>query len=124
MQIISELKYAMGLPSMQENGQRMKSREQESTEIDLEKRVRVFSDPYDSVIGSHAILVITEWDEFKDYDYSRMFMDMKKPASVFDGRIMLDLKKLSSIGFDTFSIGKPCNNINHGNGNSFATKFF
>jgi len=63
-------------------------------------------DPYEAAEGSHAIAVLTEWDEFKDLDYERIFQSMLKPAFVFDGRNILNLEKLQSIGFEVFGIGK------------------
>jgi UDPglucose 6-dehydrogenase len=53
-----------------------------------------------------AIAVLTEWDEFKTLDWERIYRDMKKPAFVFDGRLILDQQKLSEIGFNVYSIGK------------------
>ena len=41
-----------------------------------------------------------------DLDYDRIFASMKQPAFLFDGRNILDLKRLSSIGFRVFGIGK------------------
>ena len=66
----------------------------------------VAKDPYVAAEGSHAIAVLTEWDEFKDLDYERIFQSMLKPAFIFDGRNILDLEKLQSIGFEVFGIGK------------------
>lgn len=63
-------------------------------------------DAYEAAEGAHAIAVLTEWDEFKDLDYERIFQLMLKPAFIFDGRNILDLEKLQSIGFEVFGIGK------------------
>ena len=35
--------------------------------------------------GSHAVAVLTEWEQFRDYDYNRVFATMPKPACIFDG---------------------------------------
>jgi UDPglucose 6-dehydrogenase len=64
-------------------------------------------DPYAAAKGSHAIAVCTEWDEYKKLDYKKIFDMMEKPAFVFDGRNILDHKKLFDIGFNVFPIGKP-----------------
>ncbi len=63
-------------------------------------------DAYEAAEGSHAIVVLTEWDEFKDLDFERIFQSMLKPAFIFDGRNILDLENLQSIGFEVFGIGK------------------
>ena len=56
---------------------------------------------------AHALAVITEWDEFKEQDFSVIYSQMEKPAFVFDGRKILDYKKLHSLGFTTYQIGRP-----------------
>ena len=63
-------------------------------------------DPYEACKDSHAIAVITEWDEFKSYDWQSIFKSVVKPAKVFDGRNILDREQLKDLGFDVYSIGK------------------
>jgi len=67
--------------------------------------VSVFQDPYEACDGAHAIAVLTEWDEFKDYDWNRIYAKMLKPAKIFDGRNVLDHKALRAIGFQVNGIG-------------------
>lgn len=69
------------------------------------KGVKVVQDPYEACKGAHAIAVLTEWDEFKDYDWKKIYDGMLKPAKIFDGRNLLDVKKLKEIGFLVQSIG-------------------
>ncbi len=57
--------------------------------------------------GAHALLVLTEWDEFRKLDFDAIYKSMVKPAWIFDGRSLLDHKKLREIGFKVYSIGKP-----------------
>ena len=68
--------------------------------------VTVFTDPYEACKDAHAIAILTEWDEFKDYDWARIYNNMKKPAFVFDGRALLNVAKLKEIGFKVYAIGK------------------
>ncbi|XP_064103203.1 UDP-glucose 6-dehydrogenase-like isoform X1 [Macrobrachium nipponense] len=68
--------------------------------------VNIYSDPYEAVKDAHAIAVLTEWDEFKTYNYEKMLSIMKKPAFIFDGRKILDHQALIKIGFHTETIGK------------------
>jgi UDPglucose 6-dehydrogenase len=56
--------------------------------------------------GAHAIAVVTEWDEFRELNYAAIFETMPKPAFLFDGRNILNLEKLRSIGFRAYGIGK------------------
>lgn len=67
--------------------------------------VKVFEDPYRACENAHAIAVLTEWDEFRDYDWQRIYDNMLKPAKVFDGRNILNVEKLRKIGFIVKSIG-------------------
>jgi len=70
------------------------------------KFLTVCSDPYQAAKGAHTIAILTEWDEFKTYDWQRIYDSMLKPASLFDGRNILDHKKLIEIGFKVTAIGK------------------
>lgn len=70
------------------------------------KLVTTFPDPYEAAKDAHAIAILTEWDEFKTYDWQRIYDNMKKPAFVFDGRNLLDGEKLTQIGFVFQAIGK------------------
>jgi UDPglucose 6-dehydrogenase len=73
---------------------------------EINKGVTVFDDPYEVCKGAHAIAILTEWDEFKDYDWKRIYDNMKKPAFIFDGRNILDAKKIKEIGFHFNAIGR------------------
>ena len=75
-------------------------------ESQIRDLVHVHTDPYEACKNTHAIALITEWDEFKTYDWQRIFDHMLKPAFVFDGRNILDRKQLQKIGFKIYSIGK------------------
>jgi UDPglucose 6-dehydrogenase len=57
--------------------------------------------------GAHAVAILTEWDEFKDLDFKKIYDGMLKPAFLFDGRNILPHAKLKEIGFRVFAIGKP-----------------
>ncbi len=69
------------------------------------KHIVSFENPYDTCKEAHAIAILTEWDEFKDYDWQKIYDSMLKPAFVFDGRNLLDGKKLTDIGFHYQAIG-------------------
>ncbi len=70
-------------------------------------QVVIAADPYEAAKGAHAVAILTEWDEFKKLDYARIFAGMAKPAFLFDGRNIVDLKALRAIGFTARGIGKP-----------------
>jgi len=71
-----------------------------------EKSFKTFSDPYEAVKNTHAIVVCTEWDEFVTLDYQRIYDSMMKPAYIFDGRKILNHDELQKIGFHVQTIGK------------------
>ena len=62
--------------------------------------------PYEALKDTHAVAIMTEWDEFKDYDWEKIYNDMKKPAFIFDGRNILEKSKMESIGFEYYAIGQ------------------
>ena len=76
------------------------------TELENSKFLEIHNDPYKALEGTHALVVITEWDEFKTYDWQKIYDGMLKPAFVFDGRNILDQEKLESIGFMYKAIGR------------------
>ena len=73
----------------------------------LDEMVITEKDVYETCKDSHAVCILTEWDEFKSLDWKRIFDSMAKPAFVFDGRLLLDHKALREVGFEVHAIGKP-----------------
>jgi UDPglucose 6-dehydrogenase len=71
-----------------------------------EPRLEIAATALAAVKGSHALAIVTEWDEFKQLDFRAIFAVMHKPAFVFDGRNILDLAALREIGFRAYGIGK------------------
>lgn len=67
--------------------------------------ITVCTSPYEAAKDSNAIIIATEWDEFKTLDYQKLFDSMKKPAYIFDGRLILDHQALIKIGFKVEVIG-------------------
>ena len=73
----------------------------------IDQNVDYVEDPYEASNGCDAIAVITEWDIYKELDYEKIYETMNKPAFIFDGRNILDHRKLFDIGFNVYPIGKP-----------------
>ncbi|RNL81617.1 UDP-glucose 6-dehydrogenase [Sinomicrobium pectinilyticum] len=69
------------------------------------KLVTVVNDPYKAMKEAHAVAVLTEWDEFRAYDWQRVYDTMLKPSFVFDGRAVLDREQLTDMGFEVYTIG-------------------
>lgn len=68
--------------------------------------VQTAQDPYEACQDAHAVAILTEWDEFKSCDWTRIYAGMLKPAFIFDGRNVLNHEKLNEIGFVVYTIGK------------------
>jgi len=67
-----------------------KSRDLSEAKIkDKLSRIEVSSNHLDAVKDSFAVAVLTEWDEFKEYNWSEIQDLMYKPAKIFDGRNIL-----------------------------------
>jgi UDPglucose 6-dehydrogenase len=73
----------------------------------LEGEVVYEPDPYRAADDAQALAVITEWEVFKKLDFEKVFAAMQKPAYIFDGRNILDHRRLFEIGFNVFPLGKP-----------------
>lgn len=71
-----------------------------------ERFLSVAKDAYQAADESHAIALLTEWDQFKTLDYGLIYEKMLKPAFVFDGRRILEKEALKSIGFRMYTIGE------------------
>jgi UDPglucose 6-dehydrogenase len=72
----------------------------------IDNNIEIASSAEAAATGAHAIAVLTEWDEFKAVDFEAVYHSMKKPAFLFDGRNLMDRKKLSKIGFEVYATGK------------------
>ncbi|MEJ5994832.1 nucleotide sugar dehydrogenase [Pedobacter sp. Du54] len=68
--------------------------------------VKITNDPYLACNDSHAIAILTEWDEFRNYNWTKIKENMKKPSFVFDGRKILSSKELEHFGFKYYGIGQ------------------
>ncbi|HLO73780.1 MAG TPA: UDP-glucose 6-dehydrogenase [Flavobacterium sp.] len=69
------------------------------------KGVQAVTNAYEACNNAHAIAILTEWDEFKTYDWQKIYDNMLKPAFVFDGRNLLNKAELEKIGFVYQAIG-------------------
>ncbi len=72
---------------------------------DLLKEVEYCKDSYAVCKGSDCLLILTEWDEFKELDLRKVKKLLKQPL-VIDGRNIYDPKKMKQLGFRYFSIGR------------------
>jgi UDPglucose 6-dehydrogenase len=75
------------------------------SELENKKYITINDNAYTACHNAHAIAILTEWDEFKTYDWQKIYDNMLKPAFVFDGRNVLDGAHLEKIGFIYQGIG-------------------
>jgi len=68
--------------------------------------LKVINDPMEGAAEAHAVAILTEWDEFKTYDWDSIYVKMLKPAFLFDGRRILDNEKMTAKGFHYYKIGQ------------------
>ncbi|CAO3681537.1 unnamed protein product [Rhizopus stolonifer] len=78
------------------------------TRKQVEKQITICSSAYEAAKGADAVVLVTEWDEFKSdvLDYKQIYENMNKPAFLFDGRLLIDAVQLREIGFKVHIIGK------------------
>ena len=77
----------------------------EKAKLVLGNRVRFFSGNYDALKGADALLIVTEWNEFRRPDFDKMKRLMKSPV-VFDGRNIYNPKEMRARGFTYYGIGR------------------
>ena len=71
-------------------------------------RIILCKDPYEVAQGADALLLATEWNEFKQLDFERIFGLMKQPI-LMDGRNAWNPEYLRSLGFTYFGVGRATN---------------
>jgi UDPglucose 6-dehydrogenase len=64
------------------------------------------ADPYEVARGADALLVLTEWEQFRRLDWRRVRNEMARPL-VVDGRNMLRPADMMALGFEYMSFGRP-----------------
>ena len=68
-------------------------------------RITFCDKSYDALNGADALAVVTEWNEFREPDFTKMRSLMKAPV-VFDGRNIYSPEQMRALGFTYFSIGR------------------
>ena len=71
----------------------------------LGKKVEYFDNSYDVLKGADALVIVTEWNEFRRPDFAKMKSLMKRPV-IFDGRNIYDPKTMKELGFEYYGIGR------------------
>jgi len=69
-------------------------------------RITYHRQNYETLDGADALLVVTEWNEFRRPDFDRVKQLLKEPV-IFDGRNLWEPASMQKIGFNYFPIGRP-----------------
>ena len=74
---------------------------------EMKGNISYYENVYEAVQGARIITLITQWEEYCELDFKKIYEKMSKPAFIFDGRNLLNHKNLFKIGFNVFPLGKP-----------------
>jgi UDPglucose 6-dehydrogenase len=69
------------------------------------KKIKLADKSYDALKGADALVIATEWNEFREPDFNRMRKMMKSPV-IFDGRNIYGPEQMRTLGFTYYSVGR------------------
>jgi UDPglucose 6-dehydrogenase len=72
--------------------------------------IRYRRDPYDVARDADALLILTEWEEFRQLDWERVHGLMARPL-VIDGRNLLEPEAMKELGFEYYGFGRPTDSL-------------
>ncbi len=75
----------------------------------FDNSIKLVKDEFEAVKGADGLVIITEWNEFREPNFDLLKKLMKQPV-IFDGRNIYESKKMGALGFRYFSIGRPDEN--------------
>ena len=73
---------------------------------ELPPSARIMDDPIEASAGAHALVLLTEWEQIVNADWTEIARCMKPPRFVFDGRNCLSPQTMEMIGFEYHSVGR------------------
>ena len=83
-----------------------------------DKRIGYADNPMHAIEGAEALVIVTEWKEFRSPDFQRLKESLATPA-IFDGRNLYDPVMVRDLGFEYYPLGRP--DLRHGTA-AFAHK--
>jgi UDPglucose 6-dehydrogenase len=90
------------------NGARVKAHDPVAAEVAaglFQGRVELVAEPYAAAEGADALVLVTEWSEFRQPDFERLKRIMRHPV-LFDGRNVWDQNRVRALGFTYYGIGR------------------
>jgi UDPglucose 6-dehydrogenase len=91
------------------NGAKVKAHDPVAAEVAEKlfhgRGVELVSEPYAAAAGADALLLVTEWNEFRNPDFAKLKDAMRQPV-LFDGRNVWDAAKARAAGFKYYGVGR------------------
>jgi UDPglucose 6-dehydrogenase len=84
----------------------------ETTRALLGNDLSYAEDIYDAVTNADALIIATEWNEFRRPDFAKVKSLLKQPL-IFDGRNLYETDRMAELGFEYISIGRPRLSLSH-----------
>jgi len=96
------------IPALQDAGARITAYDPQGMKpaAAVLKNINYVNDPYEAIEGKDALVIITEWDQFRALDLKRVKQALNKPV-IIDLRNMYDPHEMAALGFSYTSIGRP-----------------
>ena len=92
---------------LQEEGAQIKAYDPQAIDNAKEvlRDVEYCTDAYEAANGSDALMILTEWEEFRSLDLLKVKEIMKRPV-IIDGRNIYDSDQMATLGFQYMAVGK------------------
>ncbi len=92
---------------LQEEGAKIKAFDPEAQETakKILSNVEYVNDPYDAIRDADALVIVTEWNEFRNLDKEKMKQLLKEP-NIIDGRNVYEPKGMKELGFNYIGVGR------------------
>jgi UDPglucose 6-dehydrogenase len=107
-----DMREAPAIPIIQgllERGAKVRAYDPEARDVARRlfgKRIYLARNSYDALSEADALLVVTEWNEFREPDFKKMKRLLRQPV-IFDGRNLYEPAQIRQLGFSYTSIGRP-----------------
>lgn len=95
------------IKALQREGAKIKAYDPEAIQNakKIFKDIKYCSDPYEVADGSDALVILTEWNEFKEMDLQKIKKALRQP-NIFDGRNIYEPKEMKKLGFNYICVGR------------------
>ena len=74
--------------------------------LDKDGRIAYAANPMQAIDGAEALVIVTEWKEFRSPDFAALKAKLATPA-IFDGRNLYDPVMVRDLGFEYYPMGRP-----------------